>query len=440
MMRVHVCRLGINLLIASLLLVSSSPTVKGYSVLSHEAVVDSAWDSSIKPLLLARYPTASPEQLREAHAYAYGGCIIQDMGYYPFGSHFFSNLLHYVRSGDFVRNLLDESQDMYEFAFALGALAHYKADNTAHPEAVNVSVPLLYPRLHARYGNHVTYEEDPSAHVMTEFGFDVVQVAGGRFVPQSYRDFIGFEVSKPLLERAFKSTYGLDIRDVLLSEDLAIGTFRHTASKTIPQMTKVAWEKKKEQILQANPGIKREHFVYRLSASEYRSAWGSQYEKPGTGAKILAFLFTLLPKIGPLKTFKFKVPTAEAERLYRKSFAETSTRYKGEINEVAKRQSLTLPVTDLDTGEPTRSGEYRLADQTYGQLVDKLARNHFAGVTPDLQAQIVQFYANLNQPNARRRDPKLWQKTVQEVDELRAMRIPAANPIEERTAAAKPLN
>src|SRR5215470_7063759 len=116
--------------VAVLLLLTCTPAAHAYSVLTHEAVIDSLWDPSIKPLLLKRYPTASEAQLKEAHAYAYGGCIIQDMGYYPFGSHFFTELTHYVRSGDFIRSMIDQSQDMYEYAFALGALAHYAGDNS----------------------------------------------------------------------------------------------------------------------------------------------------------------------------------------------------------------------------------------------------------------------------------------------------------------------
>ena len=118
-----------------------------YSVLTHEAIIDSTWDSAIKPLLLKRFPSATAEELMTAHAYAYGGCIIQDLGYYPFGSALFSDLTHYVRSGDFVLNMIRESQDLDEYAFALGALSHFAADSNGHRMATNVSVPLLYPKL-----------------------------------------------------------------------------------------------------------------------------------------------------------------------------------------------------------------------------------------------------------------------------------------------------
>ncbi|HEY2842542.1 MAG TPA: zinc dependent phospholipase C family protein, partial [Bryobacteraceae bacterium] len=154
-----------------------------YSVLTHEAIVDSAWDASIQKLLLKRFPAATPEDLEKAHAYVYGGCIIQDMGYYPFSSRLFSDLTHYVRSGDFVLALIRESQDINEYAFALGALAHYAADNNGHRIATNQAVPILYPELRTRFGKTVTYWDDPLSHIRTEFSFDVLQVARGRYAP-----------------------------------------------------------------------------------------------------------------------------------------------------------------------------------------------------------------------------------------------------------------
>src|ERR1700733_15842393 len=132
--------------------------VSAYSVLPHEAIIDSSWPKNLRPLLLQRFPNATEDQLREAHAYAYGGAIIQDMGYYPFSSKFFSDLAHYVRSGDFVQALIRDSQDINEYAFALGALCHYSADTDGHPIATNRSVPILYPKLRRRYGDSVTYD------------------------------------------------------------------------------------------------------------------------------------------------------------------------------------------------------------------------------------------------------------------------------------------
>src|SRR3954469_13147699 len=235
--------------------------VHAYSVLSHEANVDALWDPAIRPLLLRRFPRATPDDLVKARAFAYGGSVIQDLGYYPFGSHFFSNLLHYVRSGDFVQALIHESRDINEYAFALGALAHHTAENVGHPQAVNRGVALMYPKLRARYGDSVTYADSPAVHVLVEFSFDVVQAASGAYVSDMYQSFIGFQVAKPVLERAFLATYGMEMKDVFLSEDLAIGSYRHAVAQTIPEITRVAWRDKREEIQKLNPGAAEKTFV-----------------------------------------------------------------------------------------------------------------------------------------------------------------------------------
>ncbi|HVA63345.1 MAG TPA: zinc dependent phospholipase C family protein, partial [Terriglobales bacterium] len=224
-------------LLSALLLRARS---SAYSVLSHEELVDLLWQGQIQPLLVGRYPALTPAQLNQAHAYAYGGAVIQDLGYYPFGSTFFSNLMHYVRSGDFVMELIRQSQSADEFAFALGALSHYAGDTVGHPASVNQAVAIEYPKLRKRYGNYVTYPEDRIAHLKTEFGFDMEQVALHRYAPQQYHEFIGFQVSKPLLQRVFPVVYGLPLATVLPNDNLAIGTFRWSVSQVIPEMTQVA--------------------------------------------------------------------------------------------------------------------------------------------------------------------------------------------------------
>src|SRR5260370_31344174 len=195
-----------------------------YSVLTHEAIIDAAWKDNLQPLLLKRFPNASPDDLRKAHAYAYGGAIVEDMGYYPFGSRFFSDLTHYVRSGDFVLALIEESKNLNEYAFALGVLSHYAADTSGHQLATNRAVAIMYPGLAKKYGPVVTYEDKPSAHMKVEYGFDVDQVAEGNYAPKAYHDIIGFEVSKPVLERAFARTYSLDMSSAFFRGDLAIGS------------------------------------------------------------------------------------------------------------------------------------------------------------------------------------------------------------------------
>src|SRR5580765_4887161 len=317
------------LLLGLLLGMYCAPECVGYSVLTHEAIIDAAWKDGIEPLLLSRFPYATPEQLLQAHAYAYGGAIIQDMGYYPFGSQFFSDLTHYVRSGDFVLALIAESHDLNEYAFALGALAHYAADTTGHPLATNLSVAIMYPKLAKQYGPVITYDEKPSAHSQIEFGFDVDQVAEGNYAPRAYHDFIGFEVSKPVLERAFADTYCIDLSSIFVSVDLAIGSYRHAVSVVIPRTTRVAWHMKRHEIQNSHPNEVRSQFIYHVSRSEYRTDWGKTYEKPGSSARIKAFFLRLVPKVGPFSALAFHPPTPAVEQLYMHSFNETLKEYRG---------------------------------------------------------------------------------------------------------------
>ena len=361
-----------------------------YSVLAHEAMIDALWDQQIAPLLRARYRGTSQEQLVRARAFAYGGSVIQDLGYYPFGSHLFTNLVHYVRSGDFVAALVREAHDVDELAFAIGALAHYCSDNDGHPLAVNRSVPLIYPKLRAKYGDTVTYVEDPKRHIMVEFAFDVVQAAGGAYLPDAYRSFVGFEVAKPLLERAFKETYGLELGDLFVSVDLAIGTYRHAIAQTIPEMTRVAWEDKQDEIQRVMPHVERNAFVYAFTREKYEQAFGTEYRRPGLLAKTLAFLFKILPKIGPMRPLAFTAPTPEAERLFADSFRAARTRYSGLLTD-ARDGRIRLDNTDFDTGRPARWGEYSLADDTYLALVDKLAGKTSRPVPADLRRDLARF-------------------------------------------------
>lgn len=379
----------LRIAVAAVLLVGLR-VASAYSVLTHEAIIDTVWDTSLKPILLKRFPDLTPEQLRQAHAHAYGGAILQDMGYYPFGSKFFSDLAHYVRSGDFVLALLRDAQDSDEYAFALGALAHYASDNEGHSIAVNRAVPMLYPKLRAKFGPVVTYQDAPAEHLKTEFGFDVVQVANGKYAPEGYHDFIGFSVSKPLLERAFADTYSIRLTDVFGNLDLAIGTYRHTVSGILPEMTKAAWAAKKKEIIQLRPGITKRKFIYNLSRASYVKEWDGKYEQPGFGARFLACLFHLVPKVGPFKAFAFKPPTAQAEKLFIASFDDTLDRYRQLLAEVRADQ-LKLSNTNFDTGQPTSEGKYKMADQTYVKLLEKLHETKVEVAEP-LRSDILAFY------------------------------------------------
>ena len=397
-------------------LVSTAPPAKGYSVLTHEAIVDSAWNRDIKPLLLRRFPAASADNLRKAQAYAYGGAIIQDMGYYPFGSKLFTDLTHYVRSGDFVLNLLGEAQDLNEYAFALGSLAHFAADNHGHPVAINRAVPMMFVKLKNKFGPVVTYADNPAAHLRVEFSFDVIQVAQSHYAPEAYHDFIGFQVAKPVLERAFAKTYSIEMASVFRSEDLAIGTYRYTISSIVPTMTKAAWSLKQDEIRKAQPSVTEATFIYNISLSDYNKEWGQTYQRPGIAARFVAFLFRIIPKVGPFRTLGFKQPPAGAEAIFMRSFNETLDQYRG-LLAAHRAGSLKLPNENVDVGEPTQPGQYRLADDAYAKLVDKLKGKQ---ISPELRANILAFYSDLDAPFATKRDRKAWAKLLAELDTLKA--------------------
>jgi hypothetical protein len=403
-----------------LIVLMCSGSLSAYSVLTHEEIVDLLWTDEIRPLLLKRYPGLSEDQLKEAHAYAYGGAVIQDLGYYPFGSKEFSNLVHYVRSGDFIRELLLESQDVDEYAFALGALSHYASDITGHRMAVNQAVAIEYPKLRAKFGKTVTYAQDKTAHLKTEFGFDMLQVAKNRYASQQYHDFIGFEVSKPLLERVFPVVYGVELKDVLTHEDLAVGSYRFAVSRMIPEMTQVALQTHKKDLMRETPDFAKRKFLYRLSRSDYEKQWGKDYVKPGVGTRILSTLLRYMPKIGPFKGMAFKSPTPQTEDLYFKSINTTVDHYRAFLEEV-RTDSLALPNCDLDSGNVTKAAEYSLTDVTYATLLARLSDRKFDRTSPELRDNILQFYSDLSVPIETKKDQVHWQGVLTALDQLKSV-------------------
>jgi len=398
-----------------------------YSVLTHEEIVDLAWTSDLRPLLLHRFPDLSEDQLKEAHAYAYGGSVIQDLGYYPFGSKEFSNLVHYVRSGDFVLELLRQSQDPDEYAFALGALSHYAADIAGHP-AVNEAVALNYPKLRARFGNSVRYAQDTTAHLKTEFGFDTLQVAKNRYASQQYHDFIGFKVSVQLLERTFPIVYGIDLKDVLPNQDLAIGSYRFAVSRLIPKMTQVAIQAHKKDMMRETSNSQRRKFLYHLSRSSYEVEWGKNYSKVGFGTRILSVMLRLAPKIGPFKGLGFNNPTPQTEDLYITSVNATTAQYRVFLEDL-RSDTLLLPNRDLDDGTATRGGEYILADEAYAHLLARLAAKKFDGTSSELCNNILDFYSDPSSPLETMKNPARWAAVLTDLSELRVL---SASQISER--------
>ena len=409
---------GIAVVMALVFFLSFPTNSAAYAVLAHEAIIDSVWNTDLRPLLLKRFPDATPEEIKQAHGYAYGGAIIQDMGYYPHGSFFFSDLAHYVRSGDFVLALLRDSRDLNGYAFALGALAHYAADNDGHPIGTNRAVPILYPKLKKKFGDSVTYEQDKLAHVKTEFGFDVIEVARGRYAPDSYHDFIGFGVSVPLLEQAFQETYSLDLKSVLSDEDKVLNSYRHDVSQLLPKATRVAWDLKKNDIMKDQPGMTKRKFLYNLSRASYQKNWGKDYQQPSFGEKFIAFLVRLLPKFGPLKVLQLKTPTPETERMFEASFNATLDRYRKLLSQVGSG-NMALPNDNFDTGGITGPGEYRLNDETHADLLHALAKQNFAGASPEVRAELTDFFGHPDAPYAIKRKPKQWVKVQAEMEKLK---------------------
>jgi hypothetical protein len=390
----------------------------GYSVLSHEEIIDLVWKDQLRPMLKERFPEATDDDLKQAHAYAYGGSVVQDMGYYPFGNKYFSDLVHYVRTGDFVAALIQNSSDVNEYAFALGALAHYASDNSGHP-TINRVVAITFPKLRNKYGPEVTYVDNPTAHIRTEFGFDMVQVAKNRYTSDNFHDFIGFNISKPVLERAFLQTYNLQLSDVMHNEDLAIGTFRRAISKIIPDMTRVALLSRRKEIVHDTPNFNEKQFLYHLSRAQYQKEWGNGYRKPGFGTRVLAFFLKIVPKVGPFKAVAFKIPTTQTEDMYIKSINTTVDDYAALLREQNGSQ-LKLADLDFDTGRPTRAGEYLLADKTYAHLLDDLAKHNFDQTSPELRQNILAFYGDPNAQIATKKNAKAWKTTQQELDRLKA--------------------
>ena len=392
-----------------------------YSVLSHEALVDALWDVKIKPVLLKRFPDSTAQQLKEAHGYAYGGAVIQDMGFYPHGDGYFSSLTHYVRPADFIQALLAEARTLNELAFALGALSHFAGDCDGHRYGTNVVEPRIYPKLAKKYGTPVTYEQNPSKHLQTEYGFDVAEVAKANFAPEAYHDFIGFYVAAALLDRAVHDTYGLALNGLIDDPDKAIGSYRHTIGNLIPLATRVAWAQHRDEIDRSRPGITRKQFVFIMRRSSYERYWGKQYDRPTPLDRIFAFLLKIVPPIGPLKTLRFKALTPQAEDEFRNSFDRAADRYGSQIDEAAAG-NLKMENLNFDLGVVTPPGAYRLQDEAYASWLDQLAGTRFAVVTPAIRESILNFYKDLSLSFATKKHKKDWRRVLTELDALKRIK------------------
>jgi hypothetical protein len=417
----HVLKLCKSLVLAAALTAFSPLVSKGYSILAHEAVIDACWDKAILPLLKQRYPDSPPDSLKKARSYAYGGSLIADMGYFPLGNPYFTNLVHYVRSGDFVMALLSESQNLNEYAFALGALSHYMTDKYGHSLATNLAVPIVYPKMQ-KFGNVVTYDDDHTSHKRMEFAFDVLQTARGNYVPQSYHNFIGFNVAAPVLERAFLKTYGQNIKDVFSNFELAVATFRWSVKGLLPALTKTAWAIKKQNLIASDPTMTSKKFEYHMKTRDYNAEYGKDRERPGLIPEVLSIIIRFAPKIGPLKSLKFKDPGPEGEKLFLKGFDAAVKYYSEALVDLRERKRVIFENIDFDTGKVTTPGEYGLADKTYSDMLVKLDNNNFVFLTHPLKENILRFYrqpALIKNVKVPRSDRINWDKTNAALHELK---------------------
>jgi len=387
-------RCAITLLLLTIFGATNSP---GYSVLTHQELIDLAWNDSIRPMLLARFPGATEEQLRVAHAYAYGGASIQDMGYYPFGKQFFSNLTHYVRSGDFIAWLFRNSRTIDEYAFAIGALSHYMGDSIGHSEVINPATAVEFPKLERKFGRAVTYDESPHGHIRTEFAFDVEELGNSDFAPPAYLRFIGFNVPRKFLEQAFINTYGFDIHEVLGRAHPALRSYRTSVRSIIPAVAEAEVVLHRRQFPPHSDDEAYRKFAERIARTNYERQWKHTYRGPGIKAHLLAVLVLIAPKIGSASDLAIKIPNLTTEEWYLRGVNDTVDAFHNILQKISADYGGTVRLThiDLDTGDRVKRGDYPLADQTYAQLLARITSKPDRTITADLKRNIIDYYAGL---------------------------------------------
>ncbi len=413
-------RVLLGIVLAALL---ASPQASAYSVLTHEELIDLAWTSAIRPLLLARFPGTTEAQLREAHAYAYGGSAIQDMGYYPFAKEFFSDLTHYIRSGNFIDSLLREAKTVDEYAFAIGALSHYWGDSIGHLDATNPATSLDFPKLAARYGPIVTYDESPHAHVRTEFGFDIAQLSHQQFAPPAYLRFIGLEVPRKLLEHAFLDTYGFNLHELVGRAHPALRSYRNSVRSFIPAFAEAELVLHRRQFVPDTQNEAYRIFSERVAKADFERHWGRAYRGPGFGPHVLAVIVKIVPKIGPAAMLAIKIPDRHIEEMYIESVNHTVDTYIAALNRVRENPSETLMLEnrDLDTGARVKPGAYALTDKTYAALLDRLTSKPGRVIPQPLQEDILDYYADPGAPNVVKKDRDAWARVQRELPILKQM-------------------
>jgi hypothetical protein len=402
------------------LLLASTPAVP-YSVQSHQELIDLAWKQSIRPILLKHYPTLTEAQLQEAHAYAYGGCAIQDFGYYPFGNAFFSDLTHYVRSGDFVVSLLRNAHTADELAFAIGSLSHYIGDTVGHSAAINLAVPVEFPKLQARYGTNINYAQDPRAHVQTEFAFDVNQLSKRRFAPSAYVKFVGLEVPRDLLRKAFFETYGLNLPDIIGTKETSIRIYRYAAHRFLPNIARAETILHKKNFPADVPGPDLDDLTKDLLQASADNNWEAYRKTPGIRSHLYAGWIYILPKVGTLKLLAIKGPTPQTEDLYIKSMNRSIKSMRFVLTNYDHIERY-IPNRDLDTGLVVKPGGYPLADKTYAELLDMITKTPDKVVPNQLKHDLLGYYADPQAPIVTKKDPKKWAQVQENLKTLEGMK------------------
>jgi hypothetical protein len=397
-------------------------SARGYGVYSHGELIDLVWGDTIRPLLIERYPGITEAELTRAHSYAYGGCTIQDLGYYPFNNTFFSDLTHYVRSGDFVAALLRNASNADELAFAIGALSHYVGDIYGHSEAVNLSVPKTFPRLARRFGPVIPYEPAPIAHGRVEMGFDMAHIGSRRFAPREYRRNIGFNVAQDLLERTFTEMYGLTVHSVLGSPPRAIRSYRWAVRRLIPKFMQVQVLINRERFPHEKDTEARRKYFETVKQAEYASVPGSAYREPRFSTHALALVVRVIPKVGKLKILSLRAPSPETSDLYFVSM-NTSVARMRELTARLREDSsddFALPNVDLDTGLRTQPGAYPLTDDAYARLLNEIMTTPGVNIPRGLRDDILQFYSDLNAPISTKNDRRAWARVLNQLKQLKS--------------------
>ena len=437
---------GILALLALIFLSVCPHPAAGYSLITHEQLIDLTWKDSIVPLLLSRYPNLTPAQLDQARAYAYGGCVIQDLGYYPFGDQSFSNLTHYVRSGDFVVNLFRNAHDANELAFAIGALSHYIGDSVGHAEATNLAVPIEFPKLKAKYGSSVNYAEGKHQHVQTEFAFDINEIAHHHVAPIMYLRHIGLAVSMRQLALAFYQTYGIT-ENFTGRHRISSDEYRFAVRTFIPRMAYAVTllHRSHEPPDPTTPdAVELEKEATQVGLD---NNWQAYRRGAGFETYLIAGFLFIVPKVGPLSLVAVKGPTKQTEEEYAHSVAVSTTvlrqilthftpvaeRFKGPVPPLAKLTHADdasplardphhpLSNRDLDTGRVVQPGGYPLTDSTYANLLHRLVQKPTQPIPPGIKEDIQKYYSNLDLPITTKKDPDRWKQVLADLNTLAAM-------------------